>query len=161
MPKRKRKEERKMTLSEKEHLLLKDMKGQEELCIEKYTRYAEMAKSPELKTLFEDLATTEREHLNTVNVIAEGGVPPLTQKVTAPECKKCEPYAYTPEDKKADALLLSDMLATEKHVSSLYNTSIFEFSSPELRATLNHIQTEEQQHGEKIYSYMKCNNMYS
>ena len=64
-------------------------------------------------------------------------------------------------DKAADAFLCGDALAMEKHVSSVYDTSIFEFSSPELRAALNHIQTEEQQHGEKLYAYMKCNNMYS
>lgn len=150
-----------MTLSEKEHLLIKDMKGQEELCIKKYTRYASEAKSSELSEIFESIARTEQEHLNTVNIIAEGTVPPLEQKVSAPKESACTPYSYSEEDKKADQLLLSDMLAMEKHVSSLYDTSIFEFSSPELRAALNHIQTEEQQHGERLYAYMKCNNMYS
>ena len=49
----------------------------------------------------------------------------------------------------------------EKHVSSLYDTTIFEFTSPTLRDTLNHIQKEEQIHGEQLYEYMKINNMYS
>ena len=49
----------------------------------------------------------------------------------------------------------------EKHVSGLYDISIFEFSSPTLRDTLNHIQKEEQIHGERIYEYMAKNNMYS
>jgi spore coat protein CotF len=53
------------------------------------------------------------------------------------------------------------MLSTEKHVSALYDTSIFEFSNPEARKTLNHIQAEEQQHGEQLYAYMSCNQMYS
>ena len=56
---------------------------------------------------------------------------------------------------------LPDLLATEKHASALYNTCVFEFTYPEARKMLNHIQAEEQQHGEKIYAYMKCNNMYS
>ena len=49
----------------------------------------------------------------------------------------------------------------EKHVSGLYDTSIFEFSDPAVRQVLNHIQSEEQGHGESIYSYMHQNGMYS
>ena len=56
---------------------------------------------------------------------------------------------------------LPDLLATEKHASSLYDTCVFEFGQPELRRILNHIQTEEQEHGDMIYKYMKANNMYS
>ena len=52
------------------------------------------------------------------------------------------------------------MLATEKHASSLYDVSVFEFGDPVARRVLNHIQSEEQQHGEQLYSYMKSNNMY-
>ena len=65
---------------------------------------------------------------------------------------------YT-DAKSADAYLCRDALAMEKHVSSLYNTTIFEFNSPVLRDTLNHIQKEEQNHGEQIYEYMSCNGM--
>ena len=52
-----------------------------------------------------------------------------------------------------------DLLADEKHVSSLYNTSVFEFNDNSLRDTLNHIQKEEQQHGKMIYDYMSANYM--
>ena len=45
--------------------------------------------------------------------------------------------------------------------AALYDTSIFEFTSPTLRDTLNHIQKEEQNHGEQLYQYMSKNNMYS
>ena len=55
----------------------------------------------------------------------------------------------------------SDLLTTEKHASNLYNTCVFEFGQTELRQVLNHIQTEEQEHGDMIYKYMKVNNMYS
>ena len=151
-----------MILTEKETLLLKDMKGQEELCIKKYSRYASEAKATELKNLFESLAATEREHLTTVTSIMNGNTPTAGAKQQpSGNSNSSTPVNYSTADKEADALLLSDMLAMEKHVSSVYDTSIFEFSSPELRAALNHIQTEEQQHGEKLYAYMKCNNMYS
>ncbi|MBR6549079.1 MAG: spore coat protein, partial [Clostridia bacterium] len=53
-----------------------------------------------------------------------------------------------------------DMLAMEKHVSGVYNTGVFEFTNPVLRDALAHIQKEEQNHGEKLYSYMSANGMY-
>jgi hypothetical protein len=65
----------------------------------------------------------------------------------------------TPE-KKNDAFLCSDVLSAEEHVSSLYDTCIFEFSDEKCRQALNHIQGEEQQHGKMIYDYMKANSMY-
>ena len=135
------------------------MKNQEQLCIDKYTKYKNEAKSQNLKNLFDSLASTEREHLNTVNVLLDGSVPPVPVKGMPSAKSKFDSGSYSsPEDKKADALLLRDMLAMEKHVSSLYDTSIFEFISPDVRAVLNHIQTEEQEHGERLYSAMSCMN---
>jgi hypothetical protein len=69
-------------------------------------------------------------------------------------------YLLTDSEKKEDAYLCKDALAMEKHVSSVYDTSVFEFTSPVLRDTLAHIQKEEQNHGEKLYNYLSCNNMY-
>lgn len=72
---------------------------------------------------------------------------------------------YSPGDmgqnKQNDSYLCSDLLSTEKHVSSVYNTAIFEFKNTQIRDALNHIQKEEQQHGEEIYNYMAQNGMYS
>ena len=65
------------------------------------------------------------------------------------------------EEKTRDSFLCADALAMEKHVSSVYDIAIFEFSSPTLRDTLNHIQKEEQNHGKELYDYMSKNNMYS
>ena len=65
------------------------------------------------------------------------------------------------DEKKQDGFLCSDLLATEKHASSLYNTCIFEFRDPAARQTLNHIQKEEQEHGKALYDYMTANGMYS
>ena len=48
----------------------------------------------------------------------------------------------------------------EKHVSSMYDVSIFEFSCPSLRDTLAHIQKEEQNHGQQLYAYLSTNGMY-
>ncbi len=150
-----------MNLTTKETELLKDLKSQEQLCIEQYTKYASEAKSETLGKLFADLADTEREHLKTLNDIMSGSIPSVGCSISGNN-QFCEPYSYKNEDdKKADALLLKNMLSMEKHVSSVYNTSVFEFKNPQLRKALNHIQSEEQQHGERIYAYMECNAMYN
>ena len=51
-------------------------------------------------------------------------------------------------------------LAGEKHVSGLYDTSVFEFRDGQARNVLNHIQKEEQEHGKQLYDYMTVNGMY-
>jgi spore coat protein CotF len=62
---------------------------------------------------------------------------------------------------QADAMLCSDMLMTEKYVSGAYDTAIFEFADTNVRQALNHIQKEEQEHGEGIFNYMSSNGMYN
>ena len=47
-----------MTLTPKESSLLKDMIGEEQLCVTKYQKYAGEAKAPELKNLLSGIATT-------------------------------------------------------------------------------------------------------
>jgi spore coat protein CotF len=62
---------------------------------------------------------------------------------------------------ESDKLLCTDMLDTEKYVSGSYNTAIFEFRDPQIRDVLNHIQKDEQKHGEAIFKYMESCGMYS
>ena len=85
---------------------------------------------------------------------------PATPPSAAEDVTSCNASTCTPADKQNDCYLVKDALAMEKHVSSVYNTAIFEFKSPTLRDTLAHIQKEEQNHGERLYSYLSCNNMY-
>ena len=59
-----------------------------------------------------------------------------------------------------DADLCTDMLMTEKYVSDTYDTAVFEFKDTNARQILNHIQKEEQQHGEGIFNYMQKKGMY-
>lgn len=149
-----------MTLTQKENGLLCDLKSQEQLCIEKYGKYESEACDPQLKTLFSSIKTTEQSHLDTINKIMGGEE--VKMPAQAPEAQKWSGTASTcPMDQKnKDAFLCKDALTMEKHVSSLYDTSIFEFSNTTLRDTLAHIQKEEQNHGEQLYSYMSANNMY-
>ena len=150
-----------MTLTQKETNLLKDLKSQEQLCIDKYAKYETEACDPALKQLFSDVKKTETAHLNTINQILNGGtVSPSTPPTAVAEKLQCTPSSCSAEAKKNDAFLCKDALAMEKHVSSVYDTSVFEFASPELRDALSHIQKEEQNHGEKFYNYLSCNNMY-
>lgn len=60
-----------------------------------------------------------------------------------------------------DKALCMDMLSMEKHVSSTYDTVIFECADTNIRQVLNHIQKEEQEHGEQLFNYMQANGMYS
>ena len=147
-----------LQLTQKETALLKDMKDQEQLCIDKYTRHAQCAKDPQLKNLFSQMATTENEHLNTLNQICSGTVPsPSGGSQTMPAFTPCD----CPEcDKQNDKYLCSDALAIEKHASHMYDTCVFEFADENVRKTLNHIQKEEQEHGKMLYDYMKVNGMY-
>lgn len=151
-----------MVLTQKEATLIKDLKGQEQLCIDKYTKHAECAHDPQLKQLFTRIAEVERGHLNTLTQM-ENGTAPATGgggHSTIPTFTAYHTQAETPE-KKQDCYLCTDLLTTEKHASGLYDTCVFEFGQTELRKALNHIQTEEQEHGEMIYKYMKANSMYS
>lgn len=152
-----------MQLTQKETDLLKDLKGQEKLCVDKYTKYASQALDPQLKQLFTEISNVEQGHLNTITQIEQGNTPSMnsggSQKINS---SFSETYGLgdTP-DKQADSYLCSDLLADEKHVSHLYDTCVFEFKDPQIRDVLNHIQKEEQGHGKYIYDYMSKNNMYS
>ena len=151
-----------ITLTPKENTLIKDLKDQEKLCEQKYKKHAECAHDPQLKQLFGELANVEKHHYDMLVQMESGTVPSVEGKAQAPSSTFTTTYkgGETPE-KSQDAYLCSDLLSTEKHVSGLYNTCVFEFAQPACREVLNHIQSEEQWHGERIYAYMKANNMYS
>ena len=150
-----------MTLSQKETSLLNDLKSAEELCIEKYRQHAQNAKSSELRALFESMEKTENEHKTAVTDMLAGKDPMPPASISNSNNQNCAAYSYkNEEDRKCDAFLCQDMLSTEKHVSSMYDVSVFEFATPAARKMLNHIQSEEQQHGEQLYAYMKANQMY-
>ena len=152
-----------MTLTQKENSLLTDLKSQEQLCIEKYGKYSSMAHDPELSKLFTDIRTTEESHLKTITDILGGTeVSMPSESPSAVQSKlECKMSSASPDEKQEDAYLCRDALAMEKHVSGTSNTTVFEFTSPVLRDTLAHIQKEEQNHGEMLYNYLECNNMYS
>ena len=154
-----------MQLSQKETELLKDMKGTEKLCIDKYTKAAEEAFDPQLKQLCIRIAQVEQGHLDTLTKIENGQTPAQNsgggqQGQQTPTFTECYGPADN-EEKTRDSFLANDLLTTEKHASHMYDTCVFEFKDENIRQSINHIQKDEQEHGKQLYDYMSKNSMYS
>jgi spore coat protein CotF len=145
-------------LSQKERTLLQDQKSHEELCIKKYGSYANQAQDSQLKQIFNNNRQQEEQHLNTINQLLGGQMPNMSSQQMQPQSQS---QPQTGMNSQSDADLCTDILMTEKYVSSAYNTAIFEFSDPNIRQTLNHLQKEEQEHGEAVFKYMESKGMYS
>ncbi len=174
----------------KERTLLEDQINHEKICVQKYTDYANQASDQQLKDLFHNLAQNEQEHLNTLNQLMNGQMPQLNQNAMANQAQQQQGSTITdllyqqqgaqanqPTQQQAgdyfqlqntmtpnqslDQNLCNDLLMTEKYVSGTYDTAIFEFRDPQVRNILNHIQKEEQQHGEAIFDYMQTHGMYN
>lgn len=161
-----------LQLSTKEKSLLNDQKTHEQTCIQKYQNYASQATDPQLKQLFQSFAQQEQQHLNTINSILSGQVPAMNQsqqqqgqqqqqQMQSSQQSGTQATASTGSMSQADAMLCTDMLMTEKYVSGAYDTAIFEFTDTNVRQALNHIQKEEQKHGEGIFNYMSSKGMYN
>jgi len=152
-------------LSKKENMLLQDQKKHEELCVQKYQNYAQQAQDPQLKQLFDSLAQQEQQHLNTVNQLLSGQVPNLQQNQQSQSQNQGQYTQTTAQStgtaNKNDIGLCNDMLITEKYISSTYDNTIFECTNTNARQVLNHIQKEEQQHGEAIFNYLQSQGMYN
>lgn len=158
-----------LKLTQKERMLLEDQKKHEQICIEKYTNYANQAQCPQLKQLFNNLSQLEKTHLDTINQLLSGNIPQMNQQQNQGTTqdtgnqnttgKTSNTQQFTGTTKEAD--MCTDMLMTEKYVSGAYNTAIFEFTNPQVRDVLNHIQKEEQKHGEAIFKYMESKGMYN
>jgi len=153
-----------LNLTQKERMLLQDQKSHEELCVKKYNDYASKAQSQQLKQLFSSFAAKEQEHLNSINQMLDGQIPQMGQQQGQQQGNQNQQsmnqtgsFISSAEDKN----LCQDMLMMEKYVSGAYDTSIFEMTDKNVRQVLNHIQKEEQEHGEGLFNYMKNNGMYN
>lgn len=152
-----------MILTEKEKTTLQDLQTQEKNCIDKYGKYADQAKDPVLKDLFNDLKKKEQEHYKTITQVLNGDPIPDC------DCNSNEGASYNPtatydsmsqsEDKTADCFLATDCIGTEKLVSGEYNTNVFVFGNTKLRKLLADMQIEEQNHAEMLWKYKTVNGM--
>ncbi|NLK28877.1 MAG: spore coat protein [Clostridiales bacterium] len=164
-----------VNLTTKEKFLLEDMKSHEEQCILKYDNYQSLACDPQLKAVFRSNAQIEREHLQTINQLLNGKVPAMGggQQQQGPQQNANQSQQATQQSSFkqettsslgfniSDKDMCMDMLSTEKYVSGAYDTAIFEFKDAQVRDVLNHIQKEEQKHGQAISAYMISKGMYS
>lgn len=158
-----------ISFSQKERTLLEDQKSHEQVCVKKYSSYAAQAQDTQLKQLFSSLGKQEQQHLNTINQMLSGQVPNVQQggqqqgqqQGGQAGAQFVQSGSNLGMANQNDAALCNDMLMTEKYVSGAYDTAIFEFRDANVRSALNHIQKEEQQHGEGIFNYMQSNGLYN
>lgn len=169
-----------VSLTTKEKFLLEDQKSHEEQCILKYENYANLATDAQLKAVFRSNGKKEEEHLQTINQLINGTVPSMAgQGSGGQQSGQSGQSGQTPSEIQSqqstvnqkssgscnfhasDKELCTDMLMTEKYVSGAYDTAIFEFKDAQVRDVLNHIQKEEQKHGEAIFAYMQSKGMYT
>ena len=69
-----------VNLTQKEKMLLEDQKSHEEICIQKYSNYANQVQDPQLKQICKNNEQIERSHLNTINQLLSGNVPQMNQQ---------------------------------------------------------------------------------
>ncbi|HEX3023178.1 MAG TPA: spore coat protein [Lachnospiraceae bacterium] len=159
-----------MQLSQKERMLLEDDKEQEELCVQKYQSFAKQASDPELQQLFNKLSQEEQHHYDMINQLLQGQQPNMNQGLGSSQMGSSQMSSSMSQSSSAifgkqgsdnDKLLCTDLLSTEKYVSGAYNTGVFEAANPVIRQTLQHIQKEEQKHGEQLFNYMHSHGMYN
>lgn len=155
-----------LSFNQKETSLLNDQKKHEELCIKKYSSYANQTQDQQLKTLFNTHGQQEQQHLDSLNQML-GGQLPNTQGAQQQSQQQYQqqsaqsPFPAIQQGAQTDQVMCEDLLSTEKFVSSTYNTAIFEFKDTAVRNVLNHIQKEEQEHGQQLYAYMAAHGMYN
>lgn len=151
-----------VNLSEKERFLITDLQDQEKLCIEKYEKSENAAQDPVLQDLFCSIKQDEQRHYDSLGQVLKGKVPAVNTNDTAG--KNYKPKAtYTSSvnnaEKESDKFLCTDAITTEKYVAGAYNFDMFQFGNSDVRRLLNDIETEEQNHAEKIYKYKVANAM--
>ncbi len=150
-----------MNMTVKQQGLLKDLQSDEKMCAEKYQRAAQQACDPVLQDMFSQIAQSEEGHYNAISQMLNGTVPQPhgveAQRKKTPEELRSKADAA---GKQKDQYLLSDLLATEKFTSGVYNVSVFEFDDEQPRQVLSGIQQQEQHHGKQLSDYMQANNMY-
>ncbi len=149
-------------LTQKERSLLQDQLKHESICVEKYSKYGQLSRDPELRKLFNEYAQDEQEHYRTIQGFL--GQPIFGHPGTGQGGSAQSGAVQWPSEPSTGAdseqSMCQDMLMTEKYMSGAYDTAVFESANPELRQALQHIQQEEQGHGEGIFRYMQSNGMY-
>ena len=147
-------------LTQKERMFLEDGKKQEDLCVKKYQSYANQVQDLPLKNLLTEIAQEEQHHYDMINQMLQGMQPNMAHKLGGSTIQGNTAFQGPSENTK-DQMLLEDLLSTEKYVSGFYDTAVFEAADPNVRQAFQHIQEDEQNHGEKLFDYMNSHGMYN
>ena len=114
-----------MILKEKEKTVIQDLQTQEKSCVEKYGRYAEQAKDPELKNLFQTIQKEEQKHYDSLTQVLDGQVPQC-------DCNDSDGKDYEPKqtykmmDDSEDRRMMSSLQQTVLEQRSLCQASTME-----------------------------------
>ncbi len=150
-----------MPFTPREKKLLRDIQNEEKLCVQKYHKAADQSYDPGLKQLFSTLEQHEQSHYDTVTkMLQTGQIPAPQQQKQGQQAEAPQKSSVTGGKKQSDAYLMADLLATEKYVSGVYNTAVFEFTQENARQCLSTIMQQEQHHGKLLADYMQANGMY-
>ena len=147
-------------LTQKERMFLEDGKKQEDVCVKKYQSYANQVQDVNLKNLLTEIAQEEQHHYDMINQMLQSMQPNMAHKPSNSTTQGNTVF-QGPSDNTKDQILLEDLLSTEKYVSGFYDTAVFEAADPNVRQALQHIQKDEQGHGEKLFKYMNTHGMYN
>jgi spore coat protein CotF len=149
-------------LTQKERMFLEDLQHQEDICVKKYQSFAEQAQDPELKQLFNKLSSEEQHHYDMITQMLQGQEPNMNHGQQNQQPMSEQPSGFQGAmSNQGDQVLCSDLLATEKYVSSTYDTTVFECANPTVRQAVQHIQQDEQRHGQELFTYMNSHGMYN
>jgi rubrerythrin len=160
-----------LLLTAKERTMLQDQLKHEAICIQKYKNYANQATDPQLQQLFSSLAAHEQKHYITIEQMLKGQIPNLQQtqgqqqgqnqgqqqnlQTQGLQQSQIGQPSQNASSLQGDAALCTDSIMTEKFVSGAYDTGVFESSNQPVIQALQHIQKEEQEHGQKLQQYLQ------
>lgn len=147
-------------LSQKERMFLEDGKKQEDLCVKKYQGYAAQVQDVQLKNLLTEIAQDEQHHFDMIDQMLQGMEPNMAHSGGTTTAQGNNIFQGSVGNTDVQTLL-GDLLSTEKYVSGFYDTAVFEAADSKVRQALQHIQKDEQNHGEKLFNYMNSHGMYN
>lgn len=172
-----------MQLSQKEMSYLKDAEKQEQLCVDLYQRYSQMASDQQLAQLLQTIASQEQQHLQSIMQLQQGQIPNTTGSQSGNQQQSSQQSGQVMSasgglqmqsqsgqstqqvsnqfnQQSPDRQACEELLSIEKSVSDLYDHAVFEFTNHQARAALDHIQAEEHHHGFMLWQYMNQQGWY-
>ena len=103
-----------LTWSQKERLYLEDLKSHEQMCVSKYSLYANQAQCEQLKQILKANEMVERSHLDSINQLLSGTLPNTSQSGQDPQQKYQEVMSTTQvSGTLSDKDICTDLLNTE------------------------------------------------